>query len=196
MPLDLGAPADRIIALAGAVRDDQLGLPTPCGDQDVATVLAHIIGFSIGFRDGARKVSGPTTSTPPGPLPLPDDWREQLPERVGELATAWREPAAWEGETTVGGVTLPAAMHGGFANNELVIHGWDLAVATGQPYDVASANLDASWQLVRYSRGSRGPRRPLRPSGTHRRRRSPARPHPGLRGKRSVLEGVSVGVRR
>ena len=183
MPLDLGAPADRIIALAGAVSDDQLSLPTPCGDRDVAAVLAHIIGFSIGFRDGARKVSGPTTSTPPGPLPLPDDWREQLPERVGELATAWREPAAWEGETTVGGVTLPAAMHGGFANNELVIHGWDLAVATGQPYDVAA---DEPRRVLaaggRHPRGSRGPRRPVRPPGAHPRRRSPARPHPRVRG--------------
>ena len=30
-------------------------------------MLAHIIGSSIGFRDGAAKVDGPTTSTPPGP---------------------------------------------------------------------------------------------------------------------------------
>jgi uncharacterized protein (TIGR03086 family) len=148
MPLDLGAPADRIIALAGAVTDDQLSLATPCGDQDVATVLAHIIGFSTGFRDGAAKVKGPTTSTPPGPMPLADDWREQLPERVGELVTAWRDPAAWEGETMGGGVIMPAAIHGGFANNELVIHGWDLAVATGQPYDVAAENLEAAWELV------------------------------------------------
>ena len=111
-------------------------------------MLAHIIGFSVGFRDGAAKVSGPTTSTPPGPMALPEDWREQLPTRVAELAKAWRDPSAWEGETTVGGVTMPAAMHGGFANNELVLHGWDLAVATGQPYDVAAANLEASWQLV------------------------------------------------
>jgi uncharacterized protein (TIGR03086 family) len=144
MPIDLGAPADRIIARAGAVTDDQLSLPPPCGDQDVATMLAHIIGFSIGFRDGAAKVAGPTTSTPPAPMALPDDWREQLPARVGELVTAWRDSAAWEGETTVGGATFPAAMHGGFANNELVIHGWDLAVATGQPYDVATENLEAS----------------------------------------------------
>ncbi len=90
MPLDLGAPADRIITLAGAVSDDQLSLPTPCGDQDVATVLAHIIGFSTAFRDGARKVAGPTTSTPPGPVTLPDDWREQLPERVA----SWRRHGA------------------------------------------------------------------------------------------------------
>jgi uncharacterized protein (TIGR03086 family) len=148
MPLDLGAPADKIIRLAGAVRDEQLSDPTPCGERDVSGLLAHIVGFSTAFRDGAAKVDGPTTSTPPGPMPLPPDWREQLPERVLELAAAWRDPAAWEGDTTVGGATMPAATQAGFANNELVIHGWDLAVATGQPYDVAQENLNASWELV------------------------------------------------
>jgi uncharacterized protein (TIGR03086 family) len=148
MPLDLGAPADMITRLAAAVRDEQLDDPTPCGDRNVSALLAHIIGFSMGFRDGAAKLGGPTTSTPPGPMPLPPDWRTELPQRVAELAAAWRDPAAWEGDTTVGGVTLPAAIQGSFANDELVLHGWDLAVATGHPYDVAPANLAACWELV------------------------------------------------
>jgi uncharacterized protein (TIGR03086 family) len=148
MPLDLGAPADTMIRLAAAVRDEQLGDPTPCGDTNVSGLLAHIVGFSTAFRDGAVKVDGPTTSTPPGPMALPPDWRTQLPQRFSELAAAWRDPAAWEGVATVGAVALPASAHGGFANDELVIHGWDLAVATGQPYDVAPDNLEACWQLV------------------------------------------------
>ncbi len=148
MTLDLGAPASVMARLSAGVRDDQLSDPTPCEETDVAGILAHIIGLSVAFRDGAAKVGGPTTSTPPGPVSLPDDWREQLPLRVGELAQAWRDPAAWEGETTVGGATQPAPNIAGFANDELVLHAWDLASATGQPYEVAPENLEAAWQLT------------------------------------------------
>jgi uncharacterized protein (TIGR03086 family) len=148
MLLDLGAPAAEITRLAAGIRDDQLSLPTPCPGTDVAGLLAHLIGLSIAFRDGAAKILGPTTTTAPGPVPLPDDWRDQLPLRVEQLADAWRDPAAWEGESTVGGATMPAANIVGFGNNELVIHGWDLAVSTGQPYHPAEANLAASYQLV------------------------------------------------
>ena len=148
MPLDLGAPAAEMARLAAAVRDDQLGDPTPCPDLDVAGLLAHVTGFSVAFRDGAAKVSGPTTSTPPGPVPLPPDWREQLPPLLAELAQAWRDPSAWAGETTVGGATMPPPTIAGFANNELVVHGWDLAVSTGQDYRPAEPNLEACWQLV------------------------------------------------
>jgi uncharacterized protein (TIGR03086 family) len=148
MSLDLGAPAAEISRLAAGVRDDQLNLPTPCAPTDVAGILAHIVGLSTAFRDGARKVEGPTTSTPPGPMPLPADWRTLVPRLTEELAEAWRDPSAWEGETTVGGASMPAPNIAGFANDELVIHGWDLAVATGQPYEVAEENLQAAWQLV------------------------------------------------
>ena len=48
----------------------------------------------------------------------------------------------------VGGQTMPAPVTAVVANNELVMHGWDLARATGQEFAVAPANLEASWQMV------------------------------------------------
>lgn len=111
-------------------------------------MLAHTIGFSTAFRDGAAKASGPSTETPPGQLSLSEDWPEQLPLLLLQLAEAWRDPAAWTGETTVGGVTMPAPQMAAFANNELIVHAWDLAVATGQLYDPPAANLEAAWRLV------------------------------------------------
>ena len=47
-----------------------------------------------------------------------------------------------------GGLDMPGAVTGLVANNEVVLHAWDLAVATGQPYAVAPENLQASWQMV------------------------------------------------
>lgn len=169
MTLDLDAPAADMARIAAAIRDDQLDDPTPCPDIDVRGMLAHVLGLSVGFRDAARKVAGPTTSTPPGPATLPHDWRVQLPHRLSELVAAWREPSAWEGESTVGGVTSPAPQNAAFGNNELIVHGWDLAVATGQPYSPAKPNLAASYQLAssipddpEARRGLFGPKVPVR----------------------------------
>lgn len=150
MTLDLTQPAEQIATLVAGVRDDQLQEATPCPEMTVAGLLAHLAGLAQAFTDAAGKVSGPTTGTPPtaADLVLPDDWRTLIPARLEALVTAWSEASAWEGETTVGGVTLPATDIGYVLNNELVLHGWDLASATDQPFEVAEANLDASWVTV------------------------------------------------
>ena len=150
MTLDLTHPAEQIATLVAGVRDDQLRHPTPNDGRTVATLLAHIAGLALAFTDAAAKVVGPTTTTPPDAAPpvLPDDWRTLIPARLDALVAAWREPAAWEGEATAGGVTLPATDLGYVANNELVLHGWDLAAATGQEFEVSEPNLDASWVMV------------------------------------------------
>lgn len=149
--LDLGAPAAVNDRLAAAVREEQLLDRSPCPGMDVAGLLAHLLGLSIAFRDAAAKVAGPTTQTPPAAAAsvLPEDWRQLLPVSLHALAAAWRSPSAWSGTTLAGGVELPGDVMGTVANNELVLHGWDLAVATGQPFEVAPANLEACWRLVR-----------------------------------------------
>lgn len=146
MTIDLQAPADELARIVAGVRDDQLAGLTPCTDSDVTTLLAHVGGLSIAFRDAARKIDGPTTSTPPSEagLDLTDGWREEIPTQLDELAQAWREPGSHEGVAMAGGITMPAAVMLVVANNELVLHAWDLARATGQSFDVAPANLDAS----------------------------------------------------
>src|SRR5690606_29691827 len=55
--------------------------------------------------------------------------------RLAALAAAWRSPDAWQGMTQAGGVDLPGEAAGHVALNELVVHGWDVARASGQPYD-------------------------------------------------------------
>jgi uncharacterized protein (TIGR03086 family) len=148
--LDLQSPADQVAALASGVTDEQLDAPTPCPGTDVSMMLAHIIGLSVAFRDAAAKIEGPTTARSPTAirLELPADWRVLLPRRLDDLVAAWRDPDAWQGDTQAGGVSLPGAVAGQVANNELVLHGWDLAVATGQPLQPSEENLQTSWEMV------------------------------------------------
>ena len=143
-------PATRtLLHVADGVGDDRLGAPTPC-DVSVEKVLAHVLGLAVAFREAARKVRGPFTDAAPSLADgvLPPDWRAQLPVVLDELAVAWRDPAAWDGMTQAGGIDLPGGVAGVVATNELVLHGWDLAVATGQRYDPDPASVEVAWQMV------------------------------------------------
>ncbi|MER7956257.1 TIGR03086 family metal-binding protein [Streptomyces sp. NPDC096030] len=148
--IDLGPAAQRVARLAEGIGDERLGDPTPCPEYAVREILAHLAGLSAAFRDAARKQFGETTGTPPGSVRpvLGEDWRTALPKALDELAAAWREPGAWEGDTRAGGVEMPAAVMGQVALNELVIHGWDLARATDQPYEVTDEDLAVSEALL------------------------------------------------
>ncbi|MFF3325297.1 TIGR03086 family metal-binding protein [Streptomyces sp. NPDC002889] len=147
---DLGQVAAGMARLAAGVDDARLEDPTPCPRYAVRELLAHVVGLSSAFRDAARKDSGPATNTDPGTVKwvLDDDWRTRLPRLLDELVAAWRAPGAWEGDTQAGGITFPAAIAGRVALNELLVHGWDLARATGQEYAPDEASLEVSYALM------------------------------------------------
>ncbi|MEO3751764.1 TIGR03086 family metal-binding protein [Streptomyces sp. B6B3] len=152
--LDLEPVARELSGLLDGVADDQFALATPCENYTVAGLLRHLLGLTVAFRDAARKDLGPTTQTDPGatpPPPIPHDWRGELRRRLDELVVAWRDPAAWEGETQAGGVALPSVVAGQVALNEVLLHGWDLARATGQPYHCDEASARASIALLSQS---------------------------------------------
>ncbi|NGN69292.1 TIGR03086 family protein [Streptomyces sp. A7024] len=163
--VDLRAQAEVVAKVAAGVADEQLDGPTPCPEYSVRELLAHLVHLSVAFRDAGRKDLGPTTNTDPNAaIPeLPADWREALPVRLAELAAAWRQPGAWEGMTQAGGFTFPAAEAGLVACNEIVIHGWDLARATGQDYAPDPGALDASLRLLEAGKdeAERGPFGPV-----------------------------------
>jgi len=136
--LDLAPQATVVAGLVAQVRDDQLTAPTPCTGTSVAAMLDHLHGLAVGMRMAAEKTTAdgaPRASA----ADLPADWREAIPRELDALVGAWREPAAWEGMTRAGGVELPAAVMGVVATNEVLVHGWDLAVAIGRPYAVDDA---------------------------------------------------------
>jgi uncharacterized protein (TIGR03086 family) len=133
---DLAPSAREVASVAARVPEDRLGLGTPCEHYTVADLLDHLMGLAQAFTLAAEKVTPPGGSRPPEPsgARLDPRWRTVLPERLDRLAGAWRRPEAWNGTTEAGGVTMPAGIAGLVALDELVLHGWDLARATGQDF--------------------------------------------------------------
>jgi uncharacterized protein (TIGR03086 family) len=145
---DLAPAAAEVARVVAGVRDDQLTDPTPCTGTSVAAMLDHFVGLTLGMRMAAEK--NPMQGAPKADADtLPDDWRTRLPEQLDALVAAWRAPGAWDGETEAGGVRMPASAMGVVALNEVLVHGWDLAVATGQPYRADPASTDACLELAR-----------------------------------------------
>ena len=145
MAVDLAPAAERLAALVRGVPEDRLGGPTPCPDYTLGDLLDHVDGLSLAFTAAATKQGGgPGAQGPSGDASrLGADWRDRIPTLLAALAQSWREPEAWTGMTSAGGVDLPGEVAGLVALDELVIHGWDVAVASGQPYTVDEPSLAA-----------------------------------------------------
>jgi uncharacterized protein (TIGR03086 family) len=122
---DLTPAATEMSRLVREVRDDQLGDPTPDDGWQVSHLLTHVHEFATVFTLNARKAPVELADG------LPDDWRTTIPGRLDELADAWRDPAAWEGRVSAGGVEMSAPENALVALEELVLHGWDLARSVG-----------------------------------------------------------------
>jgi uncharacterized protein (TIGR03086 family) len=144
-PVDLEPAARRLADLVGGVPDELLDAPTPCPAYTLGDLVDHVGGAASAFTGAAAKDLGDATSQGPSgdASRLPDDWRTRIPRDLVALADAWRDPAAWTGMTKAGGVDLPGEVAGLVALDELVVHGWDVARATGQAYDVDAASLEA-----------------------------------------------------
>ncbi len=132
--LDLTPATTAVARVVREVRDDQLGNPTPCPDFTVADLLDHLHGLCLAFTSAARKDGVAGEPSADGSL-LPGDWRSVIDGRLATLADAWTDPAAYSGMTLAGPIELPGEVAALVALDEVVVHGWDLARATGQDYD-------------------------------------------------------------
>jgi uncharacterized protein (TIGR03086 family) len=149
--LDLGPAAQAMSAAVQGVDPARLDDPTPCPDYSVAALLDHIDLLTTAFADAARKeiVDTSGAGAPPGVAEhLDPSWQTKIPRNLEILAEAWRDPDAWTGMTAAGSIEMPGEVAGVVATEELVVHAWDLARATGQDLATDRAALEAAMQML------------------------------------------------
>jgi uncharacterized protein (TIGR03086 family) len=132
MPEAGAAVAAAVRAGAGA----DLAGPTPCADYDLRTLLQHFVGTSGAFlRAGQTRALDP--DDPWGARAKLDeqDWAGQLAGQVEAMSEDWSRRAAWTG--TIEGAQMPTPAIGELGLIEVLLHGWDVARASGQPLSVS-----------------------------------------------------------
>jgi uncharacterized protein (TIGR03086 family) len=133
---DLTQATRSLAQVVAGIGDNQLRAPTPCQGMSVADLLDHLDGLSLAFTAAAAKDLAAGAQPPPSVdgSRLGASWRSRIPGRLDRLAAAWRDDAAWTGMTRAGGLDLPGEIAGAVAIDEVVVHGWDVAVATGHDF--------------------------------------------------------------
>lgn len=114
------------------IADDDLGRPTPCPAFDVAALADHLVDFISRLGESI----GVHISTPDGGT---------LEQRILQIArlvlVGWRKRGL-AGDVVFSGRTLPARLAAGVLSLELIVHGWDFAVATDHRLDVSDDHAD------------------------------------------------------
>jgi len=148
--VDLGPAVRRLADLVTNVKDDALDRPTPCPAYALGDLIEHVGGLALVFAAAGRKERNAYTETAGAgdASRLGADWRERIPRDLTALAQVWAEPEAWTGMTRIAGDDSPAAVVGLVLADELAVHGWDVARASGQAYACEPEILAAALRFL------------------------------------------------
>ncbi len=128
-----GAVANTRSILSG-VREDQFSGPTPCVEWDVRTLVDHVVEGTVGsaglFSGGAYQ---PTEGSPAERFGAAADRILEEASKPGTLEQQFDTPFG----TMPGGEFLVGAFM------DVLIHGWDIAKATGQQATLPDALTQA-----------------------------------------------------
>ncbi|MDH6542825.1 uncharacterized protein (TIGR03086 family) [Streptomyces sp. SPB4] len=133
--------SEAAVDIVRGIGPDEFDGSTPCPKLKVGALLNHLIFFT-GVRGRAAGLKQPPRARPDEVAEGHDftaepDWAEVYAARSAATAAVWSDPQAWVGETALtGSGRMPARFIGGIVLGEWLLHGWDLAVATGQKLNV------------------------------------------------------------
>jgi len=141
--MELFTAFDRAVAstadVVKATPARQMSAPTPCAEWDVRALLSHVIG-TLWLAEALLGDQPPRYPMAPGGLPPGDLAGDDPAAAYAEAAAAALAAAAAGDALTRGHATplgeMPGPALAGFTTLDILVHGWDLAMATGQPADL------------------------------------------------------------
>ncbi len=136
------APSEQLAFQASAIRGllentspGELDNSTPCAQWAVRDLLKHLVGG--GQMIGTALLGDAAPANPDGPMPdlLGDDIVAAWDGSIATFSAGIDSPGALERDVALPFGTLTGAMLLEILKFDLLVHAWDLAKATGQPFD-------------------------------------------------------------
>ena len=126
----LSAALDITGQVIAGVRDEQWAGPTPCTDWTARDLVTHLVAGNNAFASIMR--GQPPLLAQEASRPV-DDLLAAYRDSADALLDAFGQPGALERIITVPFGTVPGIVALHLRITEVLVHGWDLARATGQP---------------------------------------------------------------
>ncbi len=135
-------------AFVAGITSTQWSNPTPCDDWDVRSLVNHIVVGNLwaaelaagrGIHDVGDRLDGDHL----GALPL-----ESYDQSAKAAAEAFEAPGALDAPCSVSYGPIPGSVYAGHRFVDVLIHGWDIAIATGQMPALAQQLVDACWDVI------------------------------------------------
>jgi uncharacterized protein (TIGR03086 family) len=152
MALDLPDLHDRALAgtrrYVAGIRDDQWQEPSPNEGWDVRELVNHIVGGNFWAGELARgKTIEEVGDRLDGDV-LGADPVAAYDESARAASKAFRAPGAMEAPCAVSYGPVPGEVYAGHRFIDVLIHGWDVARATGQDTTLDPELVEACWDVV------------------------------------------------
>jgi uncharacterized protein (TIGR03086 family) len=131
------------------IRADQWDLPTPCDGWTVRELTNHIVAGNLW---AAALGSGSTIDDVGSDLDgdvLGADAVAAYDASAASAASVFEAPGALDAPCAVSYGPVPGSVYAGHRFLDVLIHGWDLATATGQPADLDPELVAACWEVAR-----------------------------------------------
>jgi len=124
--------------IVAGIQPDQRTLPTPDEGWDVRALLNHIVSGNLW---AVELTAGQTIDEVGDPLGAYD-------ASAQAAAAAFEEAGALDAQCAVSYGPVPGSVYAGHRFIDVLIHGWDLAIATGQDATLDSALVAACLAVV------------------------------------------------
>jgi uncharacterized protein (TIGR03086 family) len=135
-------------SFVSGIAAEQWSDPTPCDGWDVRALVNHIVAGNLWAAELASghsidEVGGRLDGDVLGDAPL------QAYDRSAEMAAAaFEATGALEAPYAVSYGPVPGSVYAGHRFIDVLIHGWDIAVATGQPSALDPQLVEACRQVI------------------------------------------------
>ncbi len=122
---------------------------TPCSEWNVRELVNHVVvgnlwAAQLGAGRSIAEVGSTLDGDRLGSYPL-----GEYDASTEAACRAFEAPGALEAACAVSYGPVPGSVYAGHRFIDVLVHGWDLAVATGQDPTIAAELVEACWEIVR-----------------------------------------------